>query len=259
MLPTQLNSSPPENANEETQIRIFAGDERYKGISVDSLQALAKVVQQLQPNHLLERCFYQEMNLVKWGERDILIFPGGRCSDWNELLSEKKQLKIFDWVKKGGRICAICAGAYYCSARSSYEKIQRIRNIALFSGECQGPIYSNTIKVVKVRWEENNQEGYVTMIQGGRLLPDVELSQECEALARFTEEPHQGEIAVIACRKGEGLAILSTCHWELDAEDLEGLKHFFPQAQILEQQSNLKKSQQFRQQCLRDIFDRLFM
>ena len=243
--------------NQVVQIQIFQGDDKNKGIAIESLKALQRSIPELVVHSDVVLCTHEELKPARWSKKTILVFPGGKCSEWNELLSESRQSKIFEWFKSGGRILGICAGAYYCSERSTYQSLFRIRKIGIFPGTCQGPAYSCDLKVVKVRWEKDGQEGDIAVIQGGYFIPEPPSTTEYEVLARYTEEPHINEIAVVACRKEKGVAILSAPHWEFDSVDLNGLERLFPHLPIRIQQQRLETSLQFRQKCLREMLEEL--
>lgn len=152
-----------------SSIYFFQGNQNYKGICFESLEALKKSTKSLFAGHPVANCQADQMKISKWKKNDLLVFPGGKCTDWDDLLTERKKIKIYNWYKQGGRILGICAGGYYCVESSEFIvnaalKLHRIRQIALFPGKCYGPAYSAELKVVKVKWIKNQKEGYVTLL-----------------------------------------------------------------------------------------------
>lgn len=248
-----------------SKIRLFCGDQEHKGVSIESLRALEKSIQGVYSKSLLALCYDRQMIASEWGERDLLVFPGGKCSEWNALLSQNQQKNIFRWFNRGGRVLGICAGGYYCSNESEYQlnlmqKMSCIRQISLFPGKCIGPAYSSQIRIVKVRWEKNQKEGYVAIIGGGCFIPaDKNIQGEYAVLARYIEEPAANEIAVVSCRKGTGRAVLSGPHWEFGQEHLEDLKSLFPIEEINQMQQQLAESAAFRRKCFKYMLEELYI
>ena len=154
------------------EIHFFCGNSQYKGISIESLNSLVSIIEKMNTASKAILCSHADVIPSNWKPGSLFVFPGGTCSEWDELLSGKQQKQLYQWVVKGGRILGICAGSYYCSAKSEYrtanqKAILRSRKIALFPGTCRGPVYSSMLKVVKVRWEKTQKEGYVTVIGRG--------------------------------------------------------------------------------------------
>lgn len=235
-------------------IYLFCGDENYTGISMESVNAVEDKIKQTFEKNLVVRCNAKQMRPVGWNQHGVLIFPGGKCSDWDQLLTKEQQGEILDWVKQGGKVWGICAGAYYCSAQSEYQfsltqKIARIRQINLFSGICRGPAYREELKVVKVRWERTGQTGYVAVIKGGFFVPT---GKDDKVLARYIDQPIDESIAVVKCQQN---AILSGPHWEFDARHLEPLKENIQDVEQMQKQ--LDESIIFRQNCIREILNLL--
>ncbi len=262
-IPNLKTGSKEKTATALSKVHLFQGDQVYKGICMESLEAMEKLTKNLFVDRNVVRCPSDQLKVSKWQRNDLLILPGGKCSDWDELLSEKKKIKIYNWFKNGGRILGICAGGYYCAESSEYatsktEKLFRLRQISLFSGKCYGPAYSPQLKIVKVKWIKSQKEGYVALIGGGFFIPNANnQSDDYTALAEYAELPHRGKIAVVMCCKGNGKSILSGPHWEFDQEHLKNLNCFFSQRILEQMQKKLEESANFRNHCSREMLKML--
>jgi len=238
------------------KIYIFQGDSKNLGITFESLSAIEKVIQNIFSDVIIRR-WNHELNPPKqWQPNDLCVFPGGECSTWDAILSDEVQTQILKWIQSGGRLFGVCAGGYFFSRQSELLSAPgkldiQSRACALFDGVCNGPVFSNGIEVVKVRWEKTKQEGYATVIKGGQFIPDEESSQESyEVLARFVDK--SDAIAAIRCKKGNGRAILSSIHWEFNSGDFEPLKG--SELEISRKALNcLDASETFRWNCFGDM------
>ena len=227
-------------------IHLFRGTPQYGGVSVESFQALHDIVKKIYSERVIHACDGHEFVPRAWKDSDLLIFPGGKCSSWDEIISNDSLDQLMDWFKKGGRIWAVCAGSYYCSKKSKYYDLCKLRKISLFSGLCEGPALSEDIKVVKVKWVRDNTEGYVAIIGGGVFIPKEKKKNKYEVLATY-----EGQAVVLRCEKEKGVGILSTLHWEFNSEHLEVLRSN-PEREkdIIEMQKLLVDSKGFRKHCL---------
>ncbi len=259
MQTTLLANSSLSSSFTDKEIYFFQGDENYEGISLESAKALQKACESFFKSSFSSLPI--SMKVKNWKAKSLLIFPGGNCSKWDELLSKDLQEQILQWINSGGSILGVCAGAYYCSSQSFYQELFKTRKIALFKGRCQGPLSfcdgSCPLNVVKIRWEENGQEGNVVMILGGELIPDAFSSSSVQVLARFVEPPYRGRIAVVLCQVGLGSAILSTPHWEFNSCDLSRLNGTLSRFYLQELKRKLDLSDNFRQACLSSILIKL--
>jgi len=242
------------------KVYLFRGDENYAGVSYESLKNLKTAIQKIYSQAVVSEWDLEHMPPSKWERYGLCVFPGGECSKWNSVLSEDLQKQILEWVKQGGRVFGICAGGYYCSALSEFSGISQnwivsSRVIALFQGTCRGPLFSNQIEIVKVRWQRNNKEGYVVVIKGGEFIPHQDASvQSYEILARFVDKADP--IAVVKCQQRDGgKAILSSIHWELGFKYMQSIKSSFPE--LTEKIDLLKESRLFRRECFEEILSQL--
>lgn len=236
-------------------IRLYRGTPQYKGVSTESYEAIRRVVASRMVVEC-KACDGKDVIPRKWDLKDLLILPGGKCTEWDGILSVHQLEDLFDWFKKGGRIWGICAGSYYCSKESRYMDLFRLRKVSIFSGICQGPALSEELRVVRVRWERNQSQGYVVMIGGGVFKPKKTKTNKCEVLATLLDT---NQTVVVKCQKKEGMGILSSLHWEFDSEDLDDLKMGFPQrvAEIEEMQKLLNEGLEFRKNCVSEMLTEL--
>lgn len=246
-----------------SNVHLFQGDRNYRGISFESLSALSAFIVSSFPEKAVEKVTEDHLKISKLKQHDLLIFPGGNCSTWDLLLNKKIKDKTAEWILNGGRIFAICAGGYYFPQLSIYHAdkfntIERQRDICLFPGKCIGPAYSSDLKIVKVKWIQNKEEGDVVLIGGGFFIPDSDASsEEYEVLAEYMDPPHEGKVAVVMCRKGEGKAVLSGPHWEFNSNSLENSSSLFSLETFHDMTQKLQKSHAFRTHCINEMFNLL--
>lgn len=238
---------------------LFRGDRDYKGISIESLNAIAETVQKTYSSSIINFCNNEQVIPSNWQPKSVFVLPGGTCSDWDKLLTQNQQQQIYQWFIQGeGRIFGACAGSYFCCNESEYradnfQTIFRKRQISLFPGTCKGPVYSSMIKVVKVRWEATGKQGSVVVIGAGAFFPkNTQNSSSYKILARFIDRSEEESIAVVKCLKGNGVAVLSTPHWEFDSKHLNHMEQLFPSLapEVDTMKKQLKESDSFRQECL---------
>jgi hypothetical protein len=65
------------------------------------------------------------------GQLDTLVFPGGSGSAQDKAIGEERRRDVRDFVRQGGGIVGICAGAYLCS--SHYDWSLDLMNAAVFN------------------------------------------------------------------------------------------------------------------------------
>ena len=156
---------------------------------------------------------------------DILIMPGGADLFYCEKLNGDGNRIIRDFVEQGGCYIGICAGAYYGAKRLDWDKgsIDGSRELAFYHGTAAGPVFDfiedgditkSWRKTITLRWAD----GSVTAshYQAGPVFtPDA--GCEAEVLARYEDLPGH-PAAIVKCRVGQGVAILSGSHIEVTQE-----------------------------------------
>lgn len=184
----------------------------------------------------------------------LFILPGGVCSGWDKVLPDDFQENLSKWVIKGNNLFATCAGAYYCSKQTIFsyknnEPLEKTRNVQLYPGKCIGPLYEN-LKIVKIRWH-NDKIGYVVLLWGGFF--ETEVKDNLKTLGSF-ECKKSNKPAVIQSKVGNGLAILSSVHWEWNSKDVIQCN---PNIDTSKMARKLDDSFEFRQECFREIMQEL--
>lgn len=224
-------------------VYIFRGKD-YEGISYESFSSVKTAIGQIFGTRIVE-WDHNTMPPSCWDQKGLCVFPGGECSKWKGVLSSTLQGQIANWLNTGGKILGICAGAYFCSEKSSFkvhdQKIKAIRTIAVFQGICRGPLLPSPVDIVKVTWMRTKENGYVAIVKGGELVPREKESQSILALC-------EKSIVVIKSKKG----VLSTVHFEFNKEDVAPLISYLPH--LKEKLSLLDQSLSFRQACFKEMY-----
>lgn len=245
---------------------LYQGTKTYDGVSCDSFEKLKKTIKDFSPLISLANVEGRAMLPETWDKRTLLVFPGGRCGDWDQQISEGCINKIRDFVMRGGNVFAVCAGGYFCSQFVDYQtegvKILKKRPLAFFPGTAKGPIlesHTPNIQACRIRWEADQSEGYVLMNGGCCFIPNPGMHQnEYVVLARYLDQPPEQSIAVVKCKVGKGTVILSGPHFEFNGSDLsvEDLSKMLPKES--EKFSTLRRildeHDLFRRSCLQQIF-----
>lgn len=175
----------------------------------------------------------------------LLIFPGGRARPYYDSLKATWQptvdangmrrlgdigegnKRIQNYVTSGGAFLGICAGAYYGSASTVFEKggpleIQDEGALKFFSGTAIGPVYGNNkfsywnkrgVQIAQIKSSNINKNLNVYFNGGCLLKPNSEDSMT-EIIARYDDVPGNPP-AVISCQSGKGRVVLSGIHFEI--------------------------------------------
>jgi biotin--protein ligase len=210
------------------------------------LSALSKVnLDSSYSFQLVSRDFFQDAHWHK--DTTLVIFPGGRDTPYQEALQGFPNQTIVEFVHSGGQFLGICAGGYYGSQRIIFEKggaleILAERDLAFFPGIAEGPIYGLGQFCYESQKGSRIAKIYVSDLSlymdaqynGGCAFIDAKTKIGVEVLAHYSDLP--GELAaVVKCRVGKGVAVLSGIHPEYPMSDcrlfpylLEQLGLFFP-------------------------------
>eukprot|EP00898_Chlorokybus_atmophyticus_P000177 jgi/Chlat1/115/Chrsp1S03216 len=166
----------------------------------------------------------------------LLIIPGGADLPYCAVLNGRGTERIKQFVNDGGAYLGICAGAYFGSAHCEFAKgteleVVGTRELAFHPGTARGPVLKP--------YTYNSEAG--ACLAPLRLVPEGTLVYSyfnggCE-LTDVPEEAPEGfrggktlavyqligregnpvhKIAACACKWGEGVAVLSGVHAELD-------------------------------------------
>lgn len=167
-----------------------------------------------------------------WHEKTALVvFPGGRDLPYHTNLQGLANRNIQAYVQKGGSFLGICAGGYYGAAEIEFEKdgeleICASRELGFFSGKAIGPAYGNNLfryeseagaREAWIEWEQGFCSVY---FNGGCRFEGTEACSNVKVIARYNDLPETPP-AVVHCRVGKGVALLSGVHPEYITEELE--------------------------------------
>lgn len=172
----------------------------------------------------------------------ILVMPGGRDLPFVAKLSGRGNQEITRFVREGGGYLGLCAGAYYgCSsvlfAQGDRElEVYGERELKLYPGTAIGPVfdgfsyYSNSgARAVEISYTAELSQQLKTSVtrstvyyNGGCYMQAAELSEGSSAghtvLAHYSHDPTLP--AIVACRCGNGRAVLSGVHIEASTDTL---------------------------------------
>ncbi len=162
----------------------------------------------------------------------LLIFAGGRDVPYHDALKGPLNRRIRTFVEKGGNYLGICAGGYYGSQSVQFEMGQPLevsgqRELAFFPGTAEGPAYGKgqfcyeSEKGARIApLSLASGELSAAYFNGGCSFSDAALYPSVNVLAHYRNLPGQ-PAALIECRVGKGLAILSGVHPEYTIQTCE--------------------------------------
>jgi biotin--protein ligase len=161
---------------------------------------------------------------------DMLVFPGGEDSSYEELMKGQGNQRIREFVENGGFFLGICAGAYYGCKRIEFDmetgsRIEETRELGFFDGVAWGPLFNpyienshqgasaEPLQINEKFFEKADFEPVVAYYNGGcGFRPSAK--SEAKILAWYKNKP---EIpAIVQCQVGKGTALLSGIHFEWD-------------------------------------------
>ncbi|KAG0038746.1 biotin holocarboxylase synthetase [Podila clonocystis] len=219
-----------------------------------------------------------------WEEStSLLVIPGGRDLPYTKDLNGAANDKIHAYVQAGGRFWGICAGAYYGSSQVIFEpgtplEVQGPRELEFFGGECRGVVYpgfvydseqgANAVEIQLSGALSKEPLGYErtrVYFNGGGYFVNAEKTPDTEVLAWYTNNNGLESVssygstgakaAMIACKVGQGLALLTGVHPEYDASHLDaGNPEYGPLPNVV---SRLLEQDKERVLLLRSLLIRL--
>ena len=158
-------------------------------------------------------------------ETAVLIIPGGADIPYTRALNGLGNKKIRAFVEAGGSFFGICAGSYYAgstvefAAGTSMEIIGQ-RELGFFPGTVRGPILAPydyfSAKGARAANIVADGESYVVYYNGGGYFVNADQKENTEVIATY----ESGEAAIVACRVGRGVAVLSAVHCEYASDQL---------------------------------------
>lgn len=159
----------------------------------------------------------------------LLIFPGGRDVPYHNILKGDPNRQIKEFVQDGGVYLGICAGGYYGASFVEFEKGHPLevvggRELGFFSGVAKGPAYGPGFFSYRsqkgARIARLNLCGFAQLssyYNGGCIFVHAESNPTASVIARYADIQGQ-PAAIIKCKAGKGIAILSGVHPEYSAK-----------------------------------------
>lgn len=169
----------------------------------------------------------------------LLVISGGTDQDLCQELNGAGNLRISQFVRRGGKYIGFSAGGHYASKRCEFEvgdkspKEVGERELAFFPGTCRGSAFQGFVhdseagaravdlaiskKALTIGAVPAHFRSY---FNGGGVFLDASCfaDQGVEVLASYAErldaDPGNGAAAIVYCQVGEGAAILSGPHPE---------------------------------------------
>ncbi len=228
------------------------------GASSFCIRALKHAIQQEEKRYHFQRAFI--VKLIKaseimytqdWMKADLIIFPGGRDSPYQQALSGAPNAKLVSYVENGGRFLGICAGSYYGAQSIKFEigtslEIQAKRELHFFPGIAVGPAYGcgrfqygteAGARLAQLSLDEQYSGEGVSLgshealvyFNGGPYFLDAEKYTTVTTLARYSDI-EKTPSAIVECKVGNGIAILSGVHIEYSSFFLSNyeMQHALP-------------------------------
>jgi biotin--protein ligase len=156
-----------------------------------------------------------------WPERaDVLVIPGGRDLPYVECLHPYGTDRIKEYVLQGGRFLGICAGAYFASGFVEFDmggglEVKGDRPLKFFPGTAIGPLFGpfeyeseKGAKIVSLSYRDGKRQFPCRSYYNGGCFFE---SASPDSVVAVYED---GRAAIVRCRVGKGLAILSGVHFE---------------------------------------------
>ncbi|KAK4166774.1 biotin--protein ligase [Cladorrhinum sp. PSN259] len=178
----------------------------------------------------------------------LLVFPGGADLGYCRILNGTGNRIISQFIRRGGAYLGFCAGGYYGSQRCEFEvgnpgfEVVGSRELAFFPGMCRGGAFKGfeyhsergaraaeiLVRKGKFTELEDLPDIFKCYYNGGGVFVDADKleaeSEKVQILAEYKDklDVESGDIkaAVVYCKVGEGVAILTGPHPEFDAVNL---------------------------------------
>jgi glutamine amidotransferase-like uncharacterized protein len=267
-----------------SSIYLYVGDggEEVHGTDVDKLK---KIFQQAYPSSPIYEVTSSNFHPFQWKPNSLVALPGGKCSGWKWLNNSFQVGELREFIQQGNMLFGVCAGAYACCKVSEYAIssdfiLKKERKLDLFEGTGMGPLIPDSgilssigpnARAIKVKWLSSANSGYVVLSGGGYFIPPFseDKQENFEVLATYAEQPEEKSRAVVKCKVGKGLAVLSFPHFEYQSADypLQNLEEMvksstssYEVAQIKIEElskthSDLQSGDAFQLDCLQLIMD----
>ncbi|XP_071155912.1 uncharacterized protein [Mytilus edulis] len=183
----------------------------------------------------------------------LLAIGGGYDTGYIQALQSDGIRNIKNYVEGGGSYLGICAGAYLACRRIEFDKGGKFevcgsRDLGFFPGVCIGPTFPGFLydseagahaaqiktddsMVTKISSTDQGSKDiipkdipdtYLYFNGGGHFTLDDKTSQNVKIIARYNNSPDGiPHPAVVWCKVGRGVAVLSGPHFEYIADKLD--------------------------------------
>ncbi|GMU58005.1 MAG: hypothetical protein AMXMBFR33_71510 [Candidatus Xenobia bacterium] len=181
------------------------------------------LVQALEESQLPCRVFDRSgLTRDKLSGLKVLILPGGLAPLQYQAAGKQGLEAVEQFVRSGGRVLAICAGAYLVSREVRYEGKSYPYPVGLFDGVAEGPVAGLAVYPkagpARLSLTEEGRERGLGPIDGKSALygsgPRFVGGSQVTVLARY----HDQSAAVVCRPLGKGEVVLSGVHFERPLE-----------------------------------------
>src|SRR3989304_9901603 len=235
-----------------------------QGVDGGALKHVMKSLQQEVDTlvHPIKRMDAEGLKKGGWEqEAAVLVIPGGRDVYYHRALQGEGTKRIRAFVEKGGRYLGICAGAYFGSDAIEFEKGSGLevcakRSLEFFPGLAKGPAYGlnkysyescRGVEAALISWTDSQCRSYYN---GGCAFEKAEQYDNVEVLGRYLNL-EGSPAAIINCKVGKGMALLSGVHIEYSSLLLSRTDPYIERIITLLLSGEEKRRQVFQEMLLR--------
>jgi biotin--protein ligase len=254
------------------EVLVYVDDGVVDRSRAETPRALAEIIDtDVHPIRSVDRTFFSRAG---WEQTTgAIVMPGGRDLPYHVALRGEPNGRIRRFVETGGTYIGFCAGGYFGAQQVEFDRGQPLevvgsRELRFFPGIAAGPAYGPGTfaydtdagaRAALVRWSADAKTELVTPIffNGGCTFCAAESFAEIEVIGRYGELPGE-PAALVACRVGNGVAVLSGVHPEFSSGSLRGgSDHLSVIADVLEpyeqaRRALLRAMLERTRLCLRD-------
>ncbi|MCK4934002.1 MAG: hypothetical protein KAR79_00285 [Simkaniaceae bacterium] len=206
-----------------------------KGVSAFSVIQTKRMLKQFYPDfQILAKNHKKLLKKEVFDTCALLVVPGGLDVPYDRALRGEGNQNIVDFVNAGGNYLGICAGGYYGAASILFEKgypleVSEERELKFFPGKAVGTLvnqglfsYDSEAGAAAVAVDFMGQQVHA-YYNGGCYFDLAEKYPETvKILSHYSE---YNKAAIVACKVGHGMAILSGIHFEYDPDHLLENQH----------------------------------
>ncbi|ODQ79863.1 hypothetical protein BABINDRAFT_36147 [Babjeviella inositovora NRRL Y-12698] len=221
------------------------------GTTTDSVKhCLESLRRHLSPHYAVISVTSAILTKEPWEAKTaLLVFPGGADLPFCREFNGAGTMRIKKYVRQGGLFAGFCAGGYFGSARCEFEvgnllmEVSGPRELGFFPGTCRGAAFKGFVYasesgaraaelVVNQAAFPEVVENCVNYYNGGGVFVDADKYDSVDILAEYAEEldvassdgpaARACQAAVVLCKVGSGLALLTGSHPEFIPELMKG-------------------------------------